>query len=177
MGKVKRFFQDVEKNISGILLLVILVILTYQVFTRYVLSNTPQWPEELARYLFIWLIFLGAAFAGQQNAHIRIETLIKVFPGKVRKWIMTLGETLWVISCMMMFYHSGLYALNLFAKKQISIGAHIPLAYIYAAIPIGFLLLAIRTAVNIFNKRLYTQLEEKAPGDDIKLSEDEGGEA
>lgn len=152
---IKTFFRDFEKICSGVLLLVMLIVLAYQVFARYVLHNVPQWPEELARYLFIWFIFLTASLAGRENAHIRIETLQNVFPRVMRKFVKVLGELILVVACLYMAWASGKYTLTLFTMKQVSVATGIQIAYIYLAIPVGFVLLAVRSAVNIFTGKVF----------------------
>ena len=48
---------------AGLLIGVITVLVSVQVFARYVLNDTPPWSEELCRYLFVWASFLGACVA------------------------------------------------------------------------------------------------------------------
>lgn len=153
MNKIKNLLGNFEKNVCNVLLVTILIILTYQVILRYIFKFSQPWPEELARYLFIWLIFLGASYAAQEYAHIRIEALLNIYPKKLQKYILLLGNIFWIAFCFIMFYVSGKYTLNIYNSQQISIGVKINMAYAYAAIPIGYLLLNIRIISRMFIKK------------------------
>lgn len=150
MSKVKRFFKDFEKNACVLLLAAILIILTYQVMARYILKTTPSWSEELSRYLFIWVIFLGASYAAQAASHIRIETLNKAWPRAMRKPIMLIGTIVWIIFNLVILYSSGVYTYKIFVSKQISIGVNINMGWAYLAIPVGYALMIIRITTNLF---------------------------
>jgi len=58
---------------AGLLIGVITVLVSVQVFARYVLNNTPPWSEELCRYLFVWASFLGACVATERAAHLGVD--------------------------------------------------------------------------------------------------------
>jgi TRAP-type transport system small permease protein len=60
------------------------------VFSRYVVGETMPWYDEVARYLFIWMAFIGAAVAVRRHAHFGINTVVARFsPEKQRRfrWI------------------------------------------------------------------------------------------
>ena len=46
-----------------------------QVIARYVLQVSVPWAEETARYVFIWMTFLGASYAAKKGIHIRVDLL------------------------------------------------------------------------------------------------------
>ena len=52
----------------------------YQFFTRYVLSDSAAWTEEIARYLLIIVTFVGAAMAVRRNNHIHVEFVYRYLP-------------------------------------------------------------------------------------------------
>ena len=61
--KVLRFLDDnLEKMLCTITLALMSAIIVLQVFFRYVLNNSLAWSEELARYLFIWTIYIGISY-------------------------------------------------------------------------------------------------------------------
>lgn len=57
------------------LLAFLLATVTVQVAARYVFRSPIPWTEELARYLFIWLVFIGTAAAFRQGKHLKIESV------------------------------------------------------------------------------------------------------
>ncbi|WP_170235011.1 TRAP transporter small permease [Croceicoccus sediminis] len=57
---------------SALALASMMAILTWQVFARYVLGNSPAWAEQTALVLMIWMTFLGTASGIADGFHIRI---------------------------------------------------------------------------------------------------------
>lgn len=53
-----------------------------QFFTRYVLNDSVAWTEEIARYLLIWITFIGAAMSFRRGTHISVEVLHHFMPQK-----------------------------------------------------------------------------------------------
>lgn len=78
---MRRFTSFKDKLLKGYLIvgsvaIVILTLSTFiQVITRYILSSPPSWTEELARYMFVWATFLGAAVALDKGLHATITVL------------------------------------------------------------------------------------------------------
>ena len=65
---------------AGLLIGAITVLVSVQVFARYVLNNTPPWSEELCRYLFVWASFLGACVAMRRAAPLGVDSLVVRLP-------------------------------------------------------------------------------------------------
>ncbi len=69
-----------ERAICVVLMSGIVISMTIQIFTRYLLGQPLVWVEEAAGYAFIWLVFLGAAAGFKELRHIRIETFVARLP-------------------------------------------------------------------------------------------------
>ena len=68
------------------LLVAATVSLTFaQVVLRYLFNNPQTWVEEVGRYLFIWITFLGAAVAFARDSHIRVDAVMELFGRKVAR--------------------------------------------------------------------------------------------
>lgn len=61
------------------------VIVIVQVFSRYLLNHSLFWSEELARYLLVWLTFLGASVAYYHKAHPGVDALYLRLPPALRR--------------------------------------------------------------------------------------------
>lgn len=62
------------------LLLVTVIVTLVQVFFRYILNASLSWPEELARWAFVWMVFVGMALALHRNSHVVIDLYRKYLP-------------------------------------------------------------------------------------------------
>ena len=68
--------------IASVLTAGMVAVIFLQVVNRYVFNSPIAWTEEVARFLFVWLSFLGAFLAIRANAHINITAVLKRFtPG------------------------------------------------------------------------------------------------
>ena len=65
-------------------LLVIVAIVFYQVFGRYVLNSSPTWAENLALVLVLYVTLIGAAVGVRDAGHIGMESLLVLVPERVR---------------------------------------------------------------------------------------------
>jgi TRAP-type C4-dicarboxylate transport system permease small subunit len=66
----------------------------YQFFTRYVLNNSASWTEEIARYLLIGMVFVGAGIAVVKNNHIQVDLLYRYLPRSVSHVLSTAVDLL-----------------------------------------------------------------------------------
>jgi len=120
----------------------------WQFFTRYALSNSAVWTEEIARQLLILLTFFGAAFAMRTRAHISITYFVQKLPRAFQRRI---GE----MSCLLQlgFYgYSVVLALRV-AKAtafQKLMSFDVSKSLVYYAVAAAFALLTLRTAVELY---------------------------
>lgn len=88
--------------VSTLLILVVLVVVTYAVFQRYVLGTPLQWGEELNGYLLVAIVMFGAAEALRRNEHITID-LLAARAGPRGKWLLAIWGDLAVLAFAGMF--------------------------------------------------------------------------
>ena len=69
---------------AGLLIGVLAALVSFQVFARYVLNDTPPWSEELCRYLFVWVSFLGACVALRRTSHLGVDSVVVRLPPGAR---------------------------------------------------------------------------------------------
>ncbi len=94
-------------------LLVGIVVVTFvQVLSRYVLQTSLAWTEELARYLFIWLASLGAAYAFKTRSHFLIRFVVDKFSQTLQNAIGTFVAGLLVLFLALFVWQAVLYTLS-----------------------------------------------------------------
>lgn len=106
-----------------------------QVFSRYVIQDSVPWTEEVARYLLIYLTFVGAAVAVREHTHLRVDFLVVRLPQVVQRMVgivMTLGIT---ISGVLLVVYGYSYTERSMGTISPAIGESI--AWIYAAMPLA----------------------------------------
>ena len=79
---------------NGLLLALMFLTTFYQILARDIFVISSMWTEELARFLFVWIVFLGAATLMEGNEHIRIAILIDRLPLAVSRMIRVVSNLL-----------------------------------------------------------------------------------
>lgn len=77
-----------------LLLTILLLVVGAQIFARYVLNHSLFWSEELARYLFIYLVFVGSAIVLRRNGHIQVSFFVEQLPPGGRRAAAILSDLL-----------------------------------------------------------------------------------
>jgi TRAP-type transport system small permease protein len=86
-------------------LFVIIVVVGYQVFGRYVLNDSPTWAENLALVLILYVTLIGAAVGVRDAGHIGVESLLVLLPHRVRRWAEILIHVLIGVFGLAMIYN------------------------------------------------------------------------
>ena len=79
MRFIRFLFVDVVEFLLVCLMVALCVDIAIGVYTRYVMGEAASWYEEVARYLFIWMAFLGAAVAVRRRGHFVVHVLVERF--------------------------------------------------------------------------------------------------
>ena len=121
------------------------VTVALQVFFRYVLNHSLFWSEELARYLLVWLTFLGASAAYYRKVHPGIDFLYDRLPASIQKAAL-LAVHLASLSLfgVMVFYGCQF---SYFVRSQISPALYLPKWIVFGIIPVSGLILIIHGTV------------------------------
>ena len=122
----------VEQALGNGLILLIVVAITVQVFTRYVLGRPIAWVEESATYAFIWMVFVGASLGLKLGRHILIETFGKLLPARAAAGLRTLVWIL-VLATLVVLVHQGIRVIGVEGRsKTISLPIELPRSWFYS---------------------------------------------
>ncbi len=140
----KSVFDRFEEYVlvGGLAVLVFLVFL--QVVMRFFFRMSLTWSEEIARFLFLWLVWLGAAYAAKRQAHLKIEAFIQKLSSKNRENIDIVALLIWIAFSAFLVWKGGELAMMLFRRRQLSPVLEIRMAWAYAAVPVGAGLMLLR---------------------------------
>ncbi|TWT27245.1 TRAP transporter small permease [Planomicrobium sp. CPCC 101110] len=145
---VKKFAKAEE--VFLVLTLIAMVALIFgQVVGRYVFSNAPSWTEELARYIHIFQVWIGASYAVKLREHIRVEAFIGLFKGVPRKILETLSALIWFALALFLAYFGTQLVLSSLDNGQVTPAMQLPMWIPFLAIPLGGIGMAIRLVQQI----------------------------
>jgi TRAP-type C4-dicarboxylate transport system permease small subunit len=83
--RLLRWLGVLERGACVVLMAGIVISMTIQILTRYLLGQPLVWVEEASGYAFIWLVFLGASAGFKELRHIRIDTFVVRLPAAPRQ--------------------------------------------------------------------------------------------
>jgi TRAP-type C4-dicarboxylate transport system permease small subunit len=129
------------ESVTCLLLLLMVVVVSISVVLRYVFNTGLVWSEELVRYAYIWLIFLGSVTAIRQKAHIGLDIFTERLPSHLRRWVYCVGDLLVMCFLLVQTY----YGVDLILKTRgmPSAAMRIPMGWFYCVFPLsGILMLA-----------------------------------
>lgn len=150
---MKRSIQKVDKCLSMIENAVIILglsamflILLAQVIMRYVFSRPLTWSEEAARFIFVYVSFIGISYAYRQKGHIRMEVVVNLFPQAVRRGLevlINLGTI--ALFCYMIPFSFRFIGIQAGVKAT---ATHIPMSIVYTALSLGMALSCVRLLIS-----------------------------
>lgn len=150
--KVLKFLNERLEEIFLVILMVIAVIIvSMQVVTRYVLEIPLPWSEELARYIFLWLTWVGASYATKERKHVCIDVVYERLPQGAKKICNIISTIVWIAFLCVMVYISVKLTSSVYSGGQIAVGSGIPMWIPYASIPTGMTLMLIRLLQNCYH--------------------------
>lgn len=82
------------------------LVVAWQFFTRYALNSSAGWTEEIARYLLVGVVFLGAVTATRKRSHIAVEAGLVFAPSRLRGWMLAGVDAAVAALSVLMTWHS-----------------------------------------------------------------------
>jgi TRAP-type C4-dicarboxylate transport system permease small subunit len=140
-GLLKWVVVNFEEMVCAILLTILVCAIGTAVFSRYILNSPLPWPEELSRYSFVWLTFIGSSLATKRQGHIVVAFMEPLLPNRVRLWV-TLAVHSAVIVFLIVFVAYGSYLVQK-TWVAVSPALSIRMGYVYLSVPLGSALMAV----------------------------------
>lgn len=140
----------------------------WQVFTRFVLDNPSMFTEELARYLLIWVSFLGAAYAYRKRIHLAVGVISERLTGKAYNYVQIFIQASIFIFSLFVLLIGGWDLTSLsFEMNQTAAALQINIGYVYMVIPISGVLFMYYSLIFIGEYRRQLRGEESEILDEL----------
>lgn len=136
-----------DKHIEEVFLVFFSVIMVVVIFLQVVmrqLDNSLSWTEEMARYSFIWLVYIGISYGVKKQRHLKVDIMLLLFKNKGKVILSMIANVLFLVFCFFVIYHGYDIAKRLLAFGQTSPANKIPMGLVYMATPVGMGLASIR---------------------------------
>lgn len=146
MNILKWLNEHFEEYILVALSAFTVIIIFTQVVMRYVFGSSLVWSEEIARYAFIWMIYIGVSYGAKKKKHLGVDAFAMLFKKKGELIIGIIANGAFLVFAAVMAY-SGFDIVMKITRESAAL--QIPLSWIYAAPAVGMVLTSIRLVQNI----------------------------
>ncbi len=145
---MSRLLKNLDDNAERYVMLVCYVfccfVIVQEVVRRFVFNYSSAWAEETARYAFIYLGWIGAAYAVKERVHIKFDILLNALPKRAHGYVYVFAE-----ACTIAFACVALWYSMHTIRQLLEFGGTTPVlrinkAWFEAAVPIGFALVVLR---------------------------------
>ncbi len=139
-----------ERSLKGFVfcfMLLLVLLVTLQVFTRYVLNDPTSWSEEAASFTQVFLVFVGGALAMFQKNTLKITYFVDKLPRRCTLVISLILRIMVIVFLLEVVWYSYFIILRL--QSQFTPALRISKSVIFISIPLGSFLMLIATVRNI----------------------------
>jgi len=150
-GRFLRAIENALRFIVGLLVTTIVVMVTAQIFFRYVLSSPIVWSEEFTTLCYQWLSYLGAALAVRYRGHFGVDFVVRKLEARWHRQLLALTHlTVWLVGGFMIVYGVRIVeasAAQMFPTLGFSVGTG------YLVLPIAGVLFLLMDLAVVFERR------------------------
>lgn len=143
MKVLKWLDENFEEKLMSAALWAIVIIMGIQVIMRYVFKSSLTWSEEVSRYLFVWMVFIGISYGIKNGTHMRIDMLEHFIP-KLKKSLGILADACFLAFSIYMIGPGVSVVQSIKASGQTSPAGGVPMNVVYTSLLIGFILVVFR---------------------------------
>lgn len=138
MNLIENRLNTILEKILVVILGVMVINVSWQVFSRYVLANPSSFTDELARYLMIWLGVMGTAYVSGKRLHVAIDILPDKLSPKRQVKLKKIINLIIILFATLIFVVGGSNLVYLsYILGQKSAALQIPLYVVYLCIPLS----------------------------------------
>ncbi|MFW5488861.1 MAG: TRAP transporter small permease [Desulfovibrio sp.] len=154
---MERLFNSLKKVlywVSVVAMGVMLLLIFMQVITRYFFGYTFEWSEELARFLFVWVVFLGSALLMGQGGHLAVRLLPSKLEGRMSGIALQLFINLCSCAFILLLLIQGAKMTRVMTF-QTAPGLGISMSAVYVIIPVSAVLMLLylgRDTMKVFRE-------------------------
>ncbi|WP_323765362.1 TRAP transporter small permease [Marinovum sp.] len=141
---LRKLDQNAERWLLLVFYTMLVVTMFVEVLRRELLSYSSIWGEEVVRYSFIYLAWIGAAAAVRQRGHIRIDVLMQYVGTRTKAALYLFGDLMMFGVALVAFYWSLETVLVSAKFGSVTHGLRVSQVWFLSAVPLGFALVILR---------------------------------
>ncbi len=162
--RIKSFLDKFLFSICIVIMTVLVIDVSWQVLSRYLVGEPSLYTDELARFLMVWLTFLGGAYMFGSDSHLSVNSLRDMMPAKMQNAIFIFTYLLiGGFAVLVMILGSQRLILRTISQPSPSLG--IPMGYFYSILPLSATFIIIYMLLNLgemfYKSKAVTKQEQK----------------
>ncbi|MGN0908218.1 MAG: TRAP transporter small permease [Succinivibrio sp.] len=158
----------ISKALDGFvvaLLVVMSLLVIVNVALRFLFNSSIVMSEELSRFIFVWVVYVGSIIAMRDDDHIYVDFIRKKMPRGLQKFLIVLVNLAMLVCCLLFLQGSiELTSINMSDRSPV---AGVPMGYVYAAGAVGSAGMAaviVLRVIRLFTRGFDKALEGKVAG-------------
>lgn len=152
LKKLIRYYNRLEENVLILSLVFTVALIFLQVIMRKVFQNSITWSEELARYIFIWQIWLGTSIGFRDGKHISISVVRDHLKGKGLLVYDIISQLILIGFCVFLAVQGWTMCSQLMATNYLSAALRMPMWLLYLALPFSSLAVICRVVAKLIRE-------------------------
>lgn len=141
---LKTLNENVERWALLTFYVILVAAMSIEVVRRELFAYSSIWGEEIVRYSFIYLAWIGAASAVRERAHIRIDVIMHYLGPRTKALIYMFGDiVMFVVACIALYWSFETVAVS-WKFGSVTDGLRVSKVWFLMAVPVGFLLVILR---------------------------------
>jgi len=144
-------YDKTEEVILVISLAVTVILIFAQILMRWLFNNSITWSEELARYIFIWQIWLGTSIGFKDDKHIRITIVRDKLKEKGQAVYDIIARFILLVFCVFIIVFGMKMVEQLVNTNYLSAALRMPMYWVYMALPFSSLIVCLRIIAKMVN--------------------------
>ncbi|AUB54233.1 MULTISPECIES: TRAP transporter small permease [Enterococcus] len=145
---MKKGISRLLEFLGACLLIGMIIIVLWQVFSRTILGNPNTVTEELVRFGLVWFAMLSSAYVVGQKGHLAVTLLSEKLTGTKANVLEIVVQCLFLAFAITIMVYGGWNAVTL-TMGQISPSLGIPMGYVYLSVPVSGVLIIIYSLINL----------------------------
>jgi len=146
---IKALDRNGERYLMLVFYSTIVFVIVTEVVRRFALSYSSLWGEEIARYMFVYLGWVGASYAVRERTHIRFDTVLSLLPKKWHGYIYIFGDLVTLIFAGFALYWSLHSIASIIRFDAATPALRVSKAWFEMAVPLGFCMMVVRLMQSI----------------------------
>jgi len=150
LGNIVESVANLGGYFSGWLVFLMMLLVAFEVFMRYVMHRPPMLADEFSAYMLVALSYIGMAYTWRQKQHVRISLLVSRLPPRVASWtrlITLLLVFVFLLGLDQAGYRLIVYSLKMHYRSDTWLAT--PLIGPHLTVFIGFILLTLLLIIEI----------------------------